>query len=41
LATFDDGPSDGVPSTFCRFTKCLIYGYFNFNLLGRRFLLAP
>jgi len=40
LATFGDGPPDSALPTFYRFAKCLIHGHSNFDLLGRRFLLA-
>jgi hypothetical protein len=40
LATFGDGPPGGGLLAFDRLAKCLIHGQSNFNLLGRRFLLA-
>jgi hypothetical protein len=40
LADFGDGPPDGAPPTFRSFAKCLIHGHSNFDLLGRRSLLA-
>jgi hypothetical protein len=40
LATFGDGPPDGGPPTFRHVAKCLIRGRSNFDLLGRRLLLA-